>query len=214
MSNVLVTRPNHDQTTDYLFHWSKPVIDFAKKHLQTFDLASKKANKKNFDSYVKAHDPKFFFLNGHGSESTITGQDNETLIDAAQSNLNVFAGCIFYVRSCKSGKVLGDKLVETGVSAFIGYKSNFTFVRHLDYTTRPLQDPIAKYFLEPSNLVPTTLIKGNSVSDAYNRSQQDMKRNFAMLVSSTSSEEERSVASFLWFNINAQVLLGDMDSRI
>ena len=214
MSNVLVTRPNHDQTTDYLFHWSKPVIDFAKKHLQTFDLASKKANKKNFDSYVKAHDPKFFFLNGHGSDSTITGQDNETLIDANQTNLNTFAGCLFYVRSCKSGKVLGDKLVEAGVSAFIGYKNNFTFVRHLDFATRPLQDPIAKHFLEPSNLVPATLIKGNSVSDAYNRSQQDMKRNFAMLVSSTSSEEGRSAASFLWFNINAQVLLGNHDSRI
>ena len=214
MSNVLVTRPNHDQTTDYLFHWSKPVIDFAKKHLQTFDLASRKANKKNFDSYVKVHDPKFFFLNGHGSESTITGQDNEILIDASELNLNVFADYILYVRSCKSGKVLGDKLVKAGASAFIGYKNNFTFVRRLDYTTRPLQDPIAKYFLEPSNLVPTTLIKGNSVSDAYNRSQQDMKRNFAMLVSSTSSEEERSAASFLWFNINAQVLLGDQDSRI
>lgn len=214
MNSILITRPNHDQTTNYLFYWTKPVIELAKKHLQTFDLASKKANKKDFDSYVKAHEPNFYFLNGHGSDEIVTGQAYEVLISAGNSNLKVFAKSLFYVRSCKSGNVLGNKLIESGVLAFIGYKNNFTFIRNLAYTTRPLQDPIAKLFLEPSNLVPTTLIKGHSASEAYERSQGKMRRNLSKLLASDSSDDERNAAAFLWSNIQAQVLLGNPGSKI
>ena len=214
MSSILITRPNHDQTTDYLSYWTKPVVDLAKKHLKTFDLAEQRANKKDFESYTKTHSPTFIFLNGHGSESQVTGYNNEVLIDARDKNLKAFSKSLFYIRSCKSGKILGPKLVQKGAHAFIGYEYNFIFLRDIKYTTKPLRDPTAKLFLEPSNLVASTLIKGHTVQEAYERSQKQMRKNLSMILSSGSGVEERNSAAFLWSNITAQVLHGNPNAKI
>lgn len=66
----LVTRPNHDLTTNYLFYWSLLVIKKAKeKGFQVLDLKGRKANKKNFDSYIKRHKPVLVFFNGQGRKT-------------------------------------------------------------------------------------------------------------------------------------------------
>lgn len=59
---LLVTRPNHDNPTNYLYYWSKQVIDEAnKKKINVLDLAAKKSNRKDFLSYINKHNPKFYF---------------------------------------------------------------------------------------------------------------------------------------------------------
>lgn len=124
---ILITRPNHDLTTNYLYFWSEAVIDVAKKHnLTILDLNKNKANRRNFDSYIKHKHPHFIFLNGHGSDIVITGYNNEVLIDS--SNNKMIATSIIYARSCDSGKILGKVLINNGVSAFIGYKRKFVFL--------------------------------------------------------------------------------------
>ncbi len=84
---MLITRPNHDITTDYLYFWSKTIIDFARKAgFSVVDLSKKRANAKEFISILEKVNPKLVVINGHGSESSVTGYDNETLLNL-DSNL-------------------------------------------------------------------------------------------------------------------------------
>lgn len=211
---ILITRPNHDLTTNYLYFWSEAVIDTAKKHnLIILDLNKNKANRKNFDSYLKNKHPQFIFLNGHGSKTAITGYNNEVLIES-NKNKAMIKTSIIYARSCDSGKILGKVLINNGVSAFIGYERKFVFLYNPDYLTKPQEDPVAKIFLEPSNLIPNTIIKGHSAGEAQDRSKENMLKNFRLLLISSSGPEERYCASLLWSNIKCQVLLGDPETKM
>jgi hypothetical protein len=216
MSNsILITRPNYDITTNYLFYWTELVISFSTRHnAAIYDLSGSKANRTNLESYNAKRRPKIIFLNGHGSSDVITGQDDEEIITSADKDLSRYQNCIFYARSCQSANNLGVSLVDKGVSAFIGYKEDFIFFRNENYSTKPLKDPIARYFLDPSNLVMTTLIKGNSVKEADKRSKRSMTKNFLKLLTSTSSTDDRDTAPYLWSNIRAQVVLGDESDKI
>ena len=147
---LLVTRPNHDLITNYLFFWAGLVVKLAKnKGFKILDLPGIKANYRVFVSYVKKHHPKLVFLNGHGSADTITGKDE-----------------------------------------------------------------VATLFLEPSNLIPMSLIKGNIVENAYQKSQNAMRRNFWFMLSTKAAQNQKDAAPYLWANRKNQVLLGNPDAKL
>lgn len=80
---ILVTRPDHDLITTYFLHWSNPVIrEATNKGFKVLDLRGKKANNKMFYSYIVKHEPILVFFNGHGNANTITGYENEPLLEA------------------------------------------------------------------------------------------------------------------------------------
>jgi len=198
--SLLVTRPNHDRTTDYLFFWSQLVINEAKKrNFQVLDLKSKKANKKDFESYLKKNKPSMVFFNGHGSEGSIMGHDNQPLIVSGK-DFKLLSGTIIYCRSCKTGKKLGRECVAGGTLAFIGYKRNFGFYRLEGVRGGPIRDKLAKFFLEPSNSIVVSLIKGNTVEESFRKSQKMMTRNLKDIVSTEASHEEKRLAFLLWSN--------------
>ena len=79
---MLITRPNHDITTSYLYYWSLILIEYAKEiGLSVVDLKGKRANEKEFISVIKKVKPDFIVLNGHGNEETVTGYDNKPLVN-------------------------------------------------------------------------------------------------------------------------------------
>jgi len=210
----LITRPNHDLITTYLFYWSKFVIGEAeKKGIKVLDLPKKKANKKTFISYIKKHQPNLVFFNGHGDEATITGYDNEILIRVGK-NEKVLAEKIVYARSCNAADKLGPACISHKSLAFVGYKRKFT----LGYTpakiTTPLKDKVAKLFIEPSNLVPISLLKGNTVKGGYRKSQEAMLRNLRFMLSTKALESQRDAAPYLWANKKCQTLLGDGKAQL
>ncbi len=208
-NSILITRPNHDFPTTYLYFWSELVIDEAKnKGITVLDLEGKKASKQKFVSYISRNNPHLIFLNGHGSKDSVAGYDNEVLLDEDNCEA-LLREKIIYARSCEAGAKLGPFSIEKGAAAFIGYNKDFWLIRSKERGTKPLTDPIAKLFLEPSNLVPITLIKGNSTQEAYQKSQENMRRNFSYMISSKSSLEERDAAFFLFSNYTCQVILGD-----
>ena len=53
---------------------------------------------------------------------------------------------------------------------FIGYKLPFMFYIDERWRSNPHKDNVAPIFLEPSNLVPISLIKGNSALQAHEKS--------------------------------------------
>lgn len=213
--SILVTRPNYEITTNYLFYWSQPVIKFAQnKGIVVYDLTSSKASKSNVESYLESRKPKIIFFNGHGSVNTIAGQDDLTILTTSDLEPQQFANCIIYARSCQSARELGPFMINHGTETYLGYTEDFIFFRVNEYVTNPLADPIAKYFLEPSNLLISTLLKGHSTEEAHKRSKKAMRKNFLRLLSSNSSADERDIAPYLWSNLKAQVLLGSPTAKL
>lgn len=67
---MLVTRPNYDFPTTYLYQWSELVIDEAKsKGITVLDLDGKKANKRNFASYISKNNSRQIILRAFKSSA-------------------------------------------------------------------------------------------------------------------------------------------------
>jgi len=172
--SLLVTRPNHDETTNYLYYWSTLVIKEARKrNFSVYNLAGNKANKKS-----------------------------------------AVAETIIYARSCDAGITLGKRLIKDRAKAFIGYNRKFILGYTPQKLTRPLSDSLAKLFLEPSNLVVTTLIKSKTAQAAQDRSKQAMWKNFRRMTANRASSQMRYTARWLWSNYKSQVLYGDAKAAV
>lgn len=211
---VLITRPDHDLVTSYFFYWSIYVINEAKqKGIKVLDLEKKKATKKNFESYIEKHQPSFVFFNGHGSKESIAGYNDEVLIRINQKEKLLFKK-IIYARSCDAGNKLGPWCVEKGTLAFIGYGKKYNLGYTPSCVTRSLDDKVAKLFLEPSNLIPISLIKGNKVKDACRKSQEAMLKNIRFMLSTKATSAQKDAVPYLWANKKYQVVLGDGEACI
>lgn len=206
---ILITRPDHDLITTYLFQWSEYVIRLARKrNIKILDLSGKEANEKTFTSYIVKNDPIFVFFNGHGNKDAITGYDNESLVEA-NKNEKLLAYKIVYARSCNAAENLGELCVKNNTLAFIGYKKKYTICYSNVSVGHPLKDQIAKLFIIPSNLIPVSFLKGNTARDAYRKSQESMVRNFSFMLSTRATQAQKDAAPYLWINKKYQVLLGN-----
>ncbi len=211
--SVIITRPNHDLLTHYLCIWTEDVVKLAKTKCKALDLKGEKATKENFESYIVKHQPRFIFLNGHGNEFEVTGYENKTLVKVG-TNEYLLANKIVYARSCEAAKILGVSVVNNHSATFIGYQKNYILARNPSKAMEPLKDEVAKLFIEPSNLVASSIIKGNTAKEAFNKSQQAMKKNFTFMLSSAATSNQRDAASYLWANIRNQVIMGDETAKL
>lgn len=208
---MLITRPHYDVVTNYLCSWSESIITLAsEKGRDVYDLKGDKAERVRFQSYCKAKMPALLFLNGHGNADVITGHNDEPLVDGSDH----FGNSVVYARSCECAKRLGVKLVENGLRTFIGYTRKFIFGYLTTKITRPREDMLAALFLESSNLIVSTLLKGHTAQEADARGKEAMYRNFRKMIASTASYEERYAARWTWGNIKSQVILGSPNGRV
>jgi len=206
---MLITRPNHDVTTTYLFHWSKDIIDTAIHHkLSVIDVTGKRVSKKEVNSIIKKMKPSFVCFNGHGNERIIGGYDNEPLIQK-DVNESILSGAVVFARACRSAKELGPSCVTKGTTAYIGYTDDFVFLTEEGKETRSLTDGVAKIFLEPSNYVAISFIKGHSAGQANQRSKNYFKNNIKKLMTSDTSKEDRELIPYLLWDMDHQVCIGD-----
>jgi len=211
---MIVTRPQHDITTKYLSVWAGEVIVFAKKkRIEVFDLFKAKANKNDFEGRVKKLHPDVIFLNGHGNDDCVTGHDNEKLIEA-EDNHDILRGAITYALSCNSGKTLGPRVVENNEATYIGYEDEFIFVGDRNYLARPQDDPMAKPFMEASNQVMLSLLKGNRAQVASEKSKNKFREHYMKLSSSQADSDTLQAAQCLWWNMRNQVCLGNLDAKL
>ncbi|MBI4210623.1 MAG: hypothetical protein HY544_03910 [Candidatus Diapherotrites archaeon] len=119
---------------------------------------------------IEKHKPALIAFNGHGSPDCITGDNLEILVKAGE-NENILQSAIVHSLSCSSASILGPRSVKAGAKAFIGYNQDFVLLHSEDRSTTPKKDRIAEHFLTAANLAPISLIKGNTVQDAYEKSQ-------------------------------------------
>jgi hypothetical protein len=214
MATLLVTLPRHEQTTRCISAWAKKALKVAeKKGLAVFELADKRACKKAFESMIKKHKPSFVFLNGHGGSSVVTGHENEPLVQAGM-NEEILEGTITYALSCQSAKVLGEKSVEKGARAYIGYKEDFIFLFNEEKRTRPEDDKLAGLFLEPSNQVAVSLIKGHTAHVSHINGKKYFARNMQKMLTSQTSPADTATLRYLYWNMSNLVCHGDGNATI
>ncbi len=203
--SLLITRPRYEKVTHYLYYWSDVIVAAAKKRVGgVIDLKKKKASKKLVESYLAKQNPDTVIFNGHGNDVSITGHDEEVLIEAGK-NSNLLKDKVVYMRSCDSGKVLGPQAIKEGVKAFIGYTELFRFWTDNNSVKNPLNDEYATPFFETSNQVALSLIKGKSAKESHDDSIKVYEKVIGKLL--TSDAANSFVVSDLIWNMHNQVCL-------
>lgn len=204
---MLITRPNHDLTTNYLYYWSSKIIEQANKSKEkVIDLKAKRANKKDFTDIIQKTKPLLIVLNGHGDESSVTGYNNEVLVRVGE-NENIFKGALVYARSCRCAKKLGPASIKKGAKAFIGYTDDFVFLIDENFVTQPLNDKTAALFLEASNYVVISLLKEHSPLEANNRSKEIFRKTIKKYLTSEIKTKDSELIPYLFWDMNHQKCL-------
>ena len=172
---LLITCPEHDDATAYLSYFSKKIIEESEKKLiKVKRIGEKDLNMDNFSDILKQLDYRLIVLNGHGSYDFIFGHKKNVIVQVGKNEF-LLKERIVYARSCNAGGKLGPECMKNSRNGcFIGYELPFIFFMDSKWTTKPNNDKIAKLFLEPSNLVPISIIKGRTAFEAHDNSKKQM----------------------------------------
>jgi len=229
MSKVIfVTQPQHDNMTSYLKEYSKEYIDFAnEKGIEVINFPEDKCNRKQVESLISGKNPQLVILNGHGSPDAICGraskgdkstkcllvegeQEDEVIID--MDNKNLLKSRITYSLACASAKCLGREVAKLDkTTAFIGYEDELIIITDSWHECKPKEDAIARAFLEPSNRLVMSILKGNDVETAYKKSQECFQKWLDYFQSDKIDvRTSQSIAWILYDNMNCQVLHGNL----
>lgn len=212
--HLLITRPEYDYTTRYISEWAEKYLKLAKeKGYSLIDLKRERANRQEFESVIKKKKPEFIILNGHGNSDEVAGHDNETLIET-HTNSEILADKITYALSCQSAKKLGVKVGLYPNTTYIGYKEDFAFLCLEKYGRKPTKDTLAGFFLEPSNAIVVSLLKGHNTSDSFSRGQYEFTKNIQKLLTSKIKSDEYSALRFLVWDLKHLTLCGDKNKSL
>ena len=206
---LFTTFPNDDIALSYLFSYEKEVLGFAeKKGLRVVKFERDKAVRKNVESFLNSNSPGLIVFNGHGDEDSVCGYRKEPLIVKGE-NEKLLGSKIVYSISCSSAASLGIEAVKAGTKAFIGYSDDFVFLFDKNKTATQLNDEIARNFLEPSNALIVSLLKGNAVETAFDTSQKAFDRKIDKLLTSEAILGAENLVAFLVWDKSVQVFHGD-----
>lgn len=212
-SAILITRPEYDAATFYLSRWSEAIIGEAKKkNVRVIDLHKDKANKERVVGTLEKTSVKLVIFNGHGSESAIYGQDDRAILE--MSDTKAVKDKIIYARACRAAVILGNNSIAAGAVSFLGYTHDFILYRTLSSERQPLKDEVAKMFLEPSNYVSISLLKGHTTGEANKRSKDLFRKNIEKLIVAGPTAADFRTISGLLRNLNHQVCLGDGNATL
>lgn len=212
--HLLLTRPEHDFATRYLSAWAGKFFEMAKsKGYSIIDLRHERANHAEFESILKKRNPRLVVVNGHGNDDKITGYDDEPLL-TAKVNSSLLRGKITYAISCRSARILGEEVGQYADTTYIGYQDDFILLYLEESRARPLEDKLAGLFLDPSNLVVTTLLKGHPTKEAVSRAKQEFLRNIRKLLTSKVTAEDSSTLRYLVWDMKNLILCGDNDKQL
>jgi len=214
MACILFSRPADDVTLNYLYYYSKELVNLSNSlgH-KTINKEKEKANKNTILSLIINQKPILIMFNGHGSSEVICGHNQEVIVDSKE-NPEVLKNSITYALACSSALILGLKSIEKNAICFIGYKSDFALGKDPDSEASPRYDKVAKLFLEPSNILVSLLLKGNNVRKSIEKAKEEMMKNIWYLQTTNSFPEAIHYAPFLFSNYSSLVPLGNEDASI
>ena len=164
---IITIRPHYDDTTAYTAAWANEIVKEAKSAgIKVFDLPRTAATRGKLESYIYSKNPELILFNGHGSNSSLFGQDDEVLVESGV-NEELFSSKMVYAMACNSAKDLGPKCINAGANVYIGYELPFFFWIDPKSSTKPLKDELASPCFNSSNAVALSLLKGNTAEEAF-----------------------------------------------
>ncbi len=210
---ILITLSRHDNVTEYLSKFSQQIEDSADEcGIKIKKLKDNEAKQKEFEKVIKKLDCRMIVFNGHGSTEEIEG--HKEIIVKLGVNDNLLMERIVYARSCHAASKLGKECTKnTKEGCFIGYDRPFQFYVDVQWVGNPLKDNTARLFLQPSNLVPISIIRGNSTSDANKNSKKNILKNINKVLRDLNAESFK-IAEALWNNYEGQVLHGNPNAKL
>lgn len=175
VKKFLITRPTHDIITSYLHDFSKEIVKTVKggEDIHITNLESSKATRANVEKYLEKENPKLIFLNGHGDKWKVAGHKDEAILDKA--NVGLTNGKIVYALSCDSLEELGQKAVDEGARAYVGYKSRFMLVLDPYRSSSPGKDKNALPFKRACCKLINALVFGISVQEAIEKTKEEYR---------------------------------------
>lgn len=206
---LIITLPRYDIVTEYLSQFSKPIIEEAENNnIPCKQLKYKEVNKENFEGITRSIGYKLLVLNGHGTTQAINGHDNESIIKEGV-NEEILKEKITYARACDAAASLGKNAMQNNnEGCFIGYNLPFEFYHDITWEGNPTRDTVASLFLEPSNIIPISILNGKTTEDAHLSSKKAILKNINKVLRKKDTESF-AIAESLWNNYEGQVLLGN-----
>ncbi len=210
----LVSRPDHDNTVFYLHEWSKELIQKAEeKGFKILDCNGEKSNRETVEKMIEKQEPELILFNGHGSPTKICGHKNEVVIEQGK-NEHLLKDKIIYARSCSTAASLGASSVAKGAKAYIGYKEDFAFLTGEFSASKPLNDEYARPFLNASNQVIRSLLKGLTAQEANQRSQTVFDEEIEALERSDAPPYAEHILPLLVWDRMNQILIGNPGAKL
>ncbi len=212
MSRTLFVRPSYDDVTSYLFFYSKELLrDSELRGFITINKEKKDANTKTVTEVIEKNNPGFIMFNGHGSSTVIYGHNDEVLVKWGKNDA-LLKNKITYSLSCCSAAELGKKTGDT-TTTFIGYVDDFALGMDFYCQASIQKDQRAKLFLEPSNLLVKSLLKGNVVKEAVQKAKELMKKNISFLRTDP-FPDAKDYVPYLFNNYLALEALGNETAKL
>lgn len=209
---LLIIRPNYDDATEYLAYYSSIIIKNAETlGIEEKDFTGKEITNINITKFIQKKDPKLILINGHGNETCILG--NKEVLFSEDKNIELLKNRIIYARACHAGVSFGKKVTENSGGCFIGYNFPFAFVIDDKWSAVPSRDKTAALFLEPSNEVINSLMKGDSAKIANGKSKNAIIKNMQKVIRMEENKEPgaMNLLRWLWNNYEGQILHGNQD---
>ena len=212
-TGLIITLPRSDLVTEYLSQFSEEIIKEAEvREVKCKPLKDEDANKEEFEKVLRRLDYNFVVFNGHGTQDTIKGNANEVLIKLGQNEI-ILNNRIIYARACEAGEDLGKVYESSEEGCFIGYCLKFEFWADKTWDSVPLKDEKARLFLEPSNMVPISLLKGHSGQEAHDIAKKYTLKSIRRVLKNP-SEDSFWLISSLWKNYYSQTIYGNRGAKI
>lgn len=168
---ILVTSPETDDITRYLRAWTKQSLEKAHHQHQVFHLDREKVTRKHFCGILRKKSINVVCLNGHGADDRILGHRQETLLDT--QNIELLSGTTAHVLACNTAKTLGPSAMAVGTRGYIGYDERFIMLSRPTKISQPLQDDVARLFLDAAFTAPKALLDGKSCQEAVELTQNE-----------------------------------------
>jgi hypothetical protein len=212
MAKTLFIRPSHDDVTSYLYHYSKGLVeDSRRRGFTTFNKEKESAAKGIVIPLIDKNDPSFIMFNGHGSPDLICGHNNEIIIQNGLNNV-LLKNRLVYSLSCSSAAGIGFAVADEN-TAFIGYLDEFALGMDVNCQASVSHDQRAKLFLDPSNLLVKSLLKGNSAKEAVSKAKEQMKKNISLLRTDP-FPDAKDYIPYLYNNYVVLDVLGNKEKKV
>jgi len=211
---ILFVRPCHDDVISYLYYYSDELVKMSRdnKGFKTLNKEKGQANKSIITNIISENKPTFIMFNGHGNEECICGHNDERIIELGK-NHNLLKNTVTYSLSCSSASKLGKK-VGDNKTVFIGYTDDFALGMDPNCQASIKRDEIAKFFLEPSNLLVKSLLKGNSIEEAICKAKELMKINISKLRTTNLFLNATDYIPYLYNNYLVLEAYGNVDTKL